>query len=128
MQAQEGKADQAAAALAHLRNALAGTQAKRGTCGIQAMMAAELLATGDAVAARHLLTPVAGAGHHPILCHVFETNVMCSGGSCLPHAHLSRRCWHQLVCLTLVCFPAGRVLARYSPRSQVLGISRFQAV
>ena len=60
MQAQEGKADQAAAALAHLKSALAGTQAKRGQCSIQAMMAAELLAAGDAVAARHILTPVAG--------------------------------------------------------------------
>ena len=73
MQAEEGKADQAAAALAHLKSALAGTQAKRGQCGIQAMMAAELLAAGDAVAARHILTPVAGNHFISILVYAGST-------------------------------------------------------
>ena len=53
VQVQEGAADQAAAALGHLKAALAGTQAKRGACSIQAMMATEHLTAGNAVAARH---------------------------------------------------------------------------
>ena len=53
--------DHAGAVLQQLQLAQAEAPSKRQACALSALMAAEQLAAGDPVAARHILSPVAGA-------------------------------------------------------------------